>query len=499
MQNTSPVPFSLPQISSQQLEKLHHGWIYGLLALGIGAIFGGLVGWGISPVFLVGGGIALAGGLYLLNRLELGLYILAFITYTRLSDILVQYHSAPSIAKPVLGGLLALVILRWIIFKVEPKGWMKVTSLGFTYMLLVLAGVLYAREPERTWLAFDDLIKDIALAILVVSLLQHRYQLRPLIWSLLAAGGFMATITSYQFLTNQFNSVFWGFGQAAVMNIVGSTEGQRISGPIGDPNFYAQILVVLAPLALDRLWNERPLILRGLAAYILLVLFSSILFTFSRGAFIVLAAALVLLLIYRRPRPVELLVYGLLVILSIPFIPSNYIERVATIADLSGGSNAIRSEVSFRGRASELLAAWQMFSDHPIIGVAAHNYPAYYQDYSQVIGFDPRSEARQAHNLFLEVAAETGVVGLTIFFLILFFCYRSLWKAWRGFKQLDDQETVKMVVSITIAFSAYLLTSFFIHAAYPRYFWLLVGLTLALPQLVEISKPEVGKVKHGNR
>jgi hypothetical protein len=44
---------------------------------------------------------------------------------------------------------------------------------------------------------------------------------------------------------------FWGFGQARVMNIVNS-RAAAIGGPIGDPNYYAQIMLVLI-LWLNRL------------------------------------------------------------------------------------------------------------------------------------------------------------------------------------------------------------------------------------------------------
>ena len=176
------------------------------------------------------------------------------------------------------------------------------------YIFVVTAGLLYAQNPSLTAGFLDDLIKDSILAILVVAILQRSNQLRPVTWSLLAAGAFMATITTYQYLANRFDSNFWGFGQTAVMNIIGDTEGQRISGPIGDPNFYAQILVVLVPLALNRMWNERSILLRAIAGYTLLVMLLSIIFTFSRGAFFVLGIITIAALIYRRPRPAEIAV-----------------------------------------------------------------------------------------------------------------------------------------------------------------------------------------------
>jgi hypothetical protein len=110
-----------------------------------------------------------------------------------------------------------------------------------------------------------------------------------------------------------------------------------------------------------------------------------------------------------------LLVVVLLVLL-VPILPTNYTERLVTTVDLfSGDSNDARNETSFRGRTSEVVVAWRIFMDHPVFGVGLKNYKYYYQDYAQPLGWDKRREERSAHNLFLEIAAETGLVGLAAF------------------------------------------------------------------------------------
>jgi hypothetical protein len=60
-------------------------------------------------------------------------------------------------------------------------------------------------------------------------------------------GAALATLSILQFLTESFNTTFGGFAQSAVQNICAQTDDVRISGPISDPNFYAQLLVMLVP------------------------------------------------------------------------------------------------------------------------------------------------------------------------------------------------------------------------------------------------------------
>ena len=104
---------------------------------------------------------------------------------------------------------------------------------------------------------------------------------------------------------------FGGLSAAHVEEIVGAIDSWRLVGPIDDPNFYGQILVVLVPLAWDRLVHEPRRWLRPVAGAALVGCVMAIGFTYSRGA---LAALVVMLLAYvalhasvllRRPATIE--------------------------------------------------------------------------------------------------------------------------------------------------------------------------------------------------
>jgi hypothetical protein len=46
------------------------------------------------------------------------------------------------------------------------------------------------------------------------------------------------------------------------------------------------------------------------------------------------------------------------------------------------------------------------------------------------------------------------------------------------------EEYANMATGFGIAFVGYLLAALFVHAAYPRYFYLLIGIAFALPNLI---------------
>ena len=345
--------------------------------------------------------------------------------------------------------------------------------------------MLYAVDFPTAANSVSDFAKNGVITILLVILIQQRGQFRGAMWAIVVAGIFTGTISVFQYLTKTFTNPYWGFGQADILNIVTGVDDYRISGPIGDPNFYAQILVVIVPIAFHFLMSEKRLILKLIAAWSLAVCSLSIIFTFSRGGAVALAIVLIALVLYRRPRPLEFIALALLIIGMVAFLPSQYSARLDTVAQIVTGQADVREEASLRGRLSELLVAWQMFIEHPIVGVGVGNYPAYYQSYSRQIGLDPRTENREPHNLFLEVAAETGIVGLIVFFMVLYYSYRGIHDAWIAFKKNNLEDYAGLVAVFGIGFLGYLTAALFIHGAYPRYLWLLVGLALALPQVAK--------------
>jgi len=460
--------------------------LFALLALLLGAGLGmAVVGVPETVTLLILIAGLFAFGISIL-RVEIGLLVLVFLTYTRFSDIAIKFHGAPSIAKSFVVLLAGAVVLRWIATRERPKGWLRPAFLLTLYGMVGLASILYAADPARTQSAVEDFIKDAIIVLLVVVLLDGRERFRQVIWTLLGAGIFLGTISVVQYLTGTFNDYYWGFAQAPIQNLVGDTSGHRVSGPIGDPNFYAQIMLTLVPLALDRLWSERKRGLRLLAAWALVVCVLTVVFTFSRGAFLAMALALGLMLLYRPPKPLTLLVTLVLVVVLFQFVPSEYTARILTLTEiLPGGDSSTPTEVSLRGRTSELLVGWMMFRDHPLLGIGYNNYQVHYLDYSRQLGLDPRLEARAAHNLYIEIAAETGLVGLAAFSILLWQTLKGIWQAWKAFEANKDRQMAEMVAAFGVGLIGYLAAAMFIHDAYPRYLWLLLGIGLALPNVVK--------------
>lgn len=462
---------------------------YFLLAVLIASIIVAILALTISDylvlIMLVLGPIVAIGMLF---KPEIGLLLLVFLTYTRASDALIISIGAPSIAKPFVVFLLLVIVGRAILFNEKPKNWkLPLIFLG-TYAIIGLIALLNADSPKLVEDALSTFAKDALIMLIVAALMQRMKTVHQVIWVLLFAGIFLGSINVYQQLTGTFDNTYWGFAEAQFENIIGETNNFRASGPGIGPNGFGQFMLLLVPLALERLWNEERWFMKVIASWALAATVMAVMFTFSRSVAIGLAAVLIMMFVYRPPKPKYILFSIIFVILLVPYVPPQYFARMGTLVDLIPGvGNDIRGEVSFRGRASENTVGLLMFLDHPILGVGMNNYNYNYQSYSRSLGLDHRRSDRSAHNLYLEIASEQGLVGLAWFAALQWIIFRGLWQARRELSIAGLGKYDGLIIAFIIAMIGYLITSTFRHLAFPRYFWLLYGIALTIPQVAKFE------------
>lgn len=71
---------------------------------------------------------------------------------------------------------------------------------------------------------------------------------------------------------------------------------------------------------------------------------------------------------------------------------------------------------------SELIQVnWEMFKEHPIIGIGYWDSYRQIEDYWPKINLPPDHYTSHAHNQFLNILATTGIVGFIFFMAMLFF------------------------------------------------------------------------------
>jgi putative inorganic carbon (HCO3(-)) transporter len=457
----------------------HRRLLFVLLAGGVGIISGSLVVSLPNPLLLP---LLFFGGIFgfvLLLQLDLCLLIFVFATYARLPNILSKYHGIGGTKQLLILLILAAIAVEIFVRGEKPKGWLRPALYCMAYLGTMQLSFVVASEIEPAKETFSAIFRAAFSGFLMLFLMRTHRAPRMVVWTLLAVGTLTGSLSVYQEMTGTYNNNYMGFAYANY-ELVGGKGEYRISGVCQDPNFFAMMLVILMPLALDRFWSERDQRLRLLAGVALFSCGMANVFTFSRGGFLGMAVALGFMMLRRPPRPSTIVLMIVVMLVILPLLPASYSERLLSIASVSSiGSEDASQESSLKGRTSELLSAWAMYTDFPVLGVGLANYKVNYQKYAMEIGLDNRA-GRSAHCLYLQVAAETGSFGVITFFALIGASLMSLRRGSQKFRQAGYTEEADLTSALSFGFVGFLVCSVFLHGAYPAYMWFLVGTSFGL-------------------
>jgi O-antigen ligase len=205
--------------------------------------------------------------------------------------------------------------------------------------------------------------------------------------------------------------------QSWFVNILGNDYFRAIS-LFPDPHTFALYLGLLIPFTVGYFLYINK---KNKARYfgMLFIMFLALLFTFSRGAyvgfFISFTAILIFSVWYFKIRLNKKIVISIsigFVIIFLIFLNSVFGSRLLSSFTLSDVSNA--------GRIGIWETSLGVFKDAPFWGVGLGNLPIF---------FDPVASVKSpinAHNTYLDIASELGLVGLIIFFIIIFYTFKNL-------------------------------------------------------------------------
>jgi O-antigen ligase len=143
---------------------------------------------------------------------------------------------------------------------------------------------------------------------------------------------------------------------------------------------------------------------------------------------------------------------------------------------------------ALRGRATLTLIALQIFWDHPVLGVGPDMVRYYTQDYSRDFGFRFLAKNPQAHSLFPGIAAESGILGLICFILILYIPLRDLVRARKRWLVSHPDRSYLATAFFQVLIS-YIVTGLFLHLSYMRFFYLMIALAVVASSFRDTDTP----------
>jgi hypothetical protein len=85
--------------------------------------------------------------------------------------------------------------------------------------------------------------------------------------------------------------------------------------------------------------------------------------------------------------------------------------------------------------------------------------------------------------MYLQIAAEQGLVGLAAFGVLLWVVFGSLHRAKQDFTRAGLHDYANITFALAMAALGFLLAGAFLHLIHPRFWWLLVGIAMATPHI----------------
>lgn len=274
------------------------------------------------------------------------------------------------------------------------------------------------------------------------------------------------------------------------------SEYGRIESAALDPNELAALLVPafsLCMFAAVGMRNRHGL--RLAALFVGLLCGATIVLTVSRGGLIALAVMLcVAIVVAGRWRWRVVLVA--LAIASGVFI---YFAGFASQAEVDHLRSTTQGDARLEeGRVTIWDVAWRMASQNPVEGVGAGNFQTSSVHYLLQPGATPRSDLivdtpAIVHNTYLEIAAETGAVGLMLYLSFVGFCVAALGRSIAVLRRAGDREMELLARALFAGTCGLLVADFFISDEFNKALWLLLALgpaMLIVARRIGASAPE---------
>ncbi len=339
--------------------------------------------------------------------------------------------------------IVAITTLVALVLSKEPKRipWTRETVLLVLFILWMCLTTFFALTPDLAWPQLEKVLKIQVMTFVTLMLMTSRRRLELLVWVI------------------ALSLAFYGVKGGLFTLLQGGIH--RVYGPpgtfIGGNNEIGLALIMTVPLLRYLQLQATQRWLRWALGIAMVLTLLSILGTQSRGAFLGLAAMVLLLIWKSRRRVLLTVVLGASLAAGYQFMPESWHERMASITQY-------QEDKSAQGRLNAWGFAWNLAKDRPLLGGGYNVFlnPEVFARYAP----DP-SNVRDAHSIYFEVMGEHGLVGFGLFM--------ALWiSAWRTCGRLarevsSDPEKVwisDLARMIQVSLTGYAVGGAFLGLAY---------------------------------
>lgn len=413
---------------------------------------------------------------FMLRSPRIGLLATAASTATGFLWRLNKLTATVSLSIPKVLGMVTALSLVFEILRARRRVYMGLRVLVPAAFLAASAHSLLYNEPLfGAWRTMAQLTASFAFYFLAVNIVRDEKTLRQLLWVMVLAhtiNGLWSLIQLlYPSTWDSAKTTEYLFEQHEQYQSYVDRGIQRATGTT-HPNIMSFIMTLLIPYAVYLHQTEEKVWRRSVLLVCLVICVWATLMSKTRAAFFNLFLILFVLWIKGivRITPPMILSAVVAVPLVVMFVlPQQFVSRVLSFGEYL-------QEGSVRVRLENQQVALQFFAEHPIVGVGAGNFESRFKSLGiagQLSGVAVgRTTNLEVTNLLVEVAAETGVVGLAAILAFLIMLFRDTLRLERmgGYPRRSNIATYTFVTLLVSLFA-----SFFTSIQNWREWWLLMA------------------------
>ncbi|MBI1765623.1 MAG: O-antigen ligase family protein [Acidobacteria bacterium] len=391
-------------------------------------------------------------------------WLFTLVLYVRPQELFPHLFAAYPIQLPMLFATAAPVAF----FAARALGgerlflWTK--ELQMAFVILALAILFYPLSIDKavTWKEWNENYLRVFLIFgILIGTLYSRARIYWMMRVTVLSGAWIAFDSIQRYRAGEFND------PKMINRMVAS-----VGGMFGNPNDLATTFGMLLPLAVVLLIVSRSYAKLLYALCIVLFLGATIV-TFSRGGFLALAAVVGVLLwkFRKRHRAIPWVAGAMLGGVLLLATPGGFGDRLWTIIKPDADSTGSAQE-----RRDNLKRGVVIFLRHPVFGIGMGTF--------YVMGI----RGRRAHNSYLEIATDLGVLGLLAYLVLIFKPLKALWKIEAetvGARDPQDFENYLLSVALQAALVAYYVNSFFASIQYMWFVYFPIAYAVGLRRIYE--------------
>ncbi len=368
-------------------------------------------------------------------------------------------------------GLVCLCLWKWAVFNRDRRGVvyspMDIPIIAFM-AVMVFVFFVNSPDPKISLEGLRVVIQYVLWYFVVIRLVKDGDKAVSVSKFFAVVVGIMALHGIFQFVIGVEMPAGWVDQNEAGVRT-------RVFSILTSPNIFGSLLTLAAPISLGIAFGEDNTKGRLFYGCIALAMLASLVFTFSRGAWMGLAAAFAVYVLIKDKR---LLLPGIIAALLVVLLVPSVGNRITYMLSSEYIESSLRG-----GRLIRWIMGLQVLDMFPVFGVGLGHFGgavAMNHSLQTMIG-NKYEDTFYMDNNYLKIAVETGIVGLVAMIMLM---YCVIINSLRTVAKINDKRLKELTTGITAG-----LTGIIVHNCVENVFevplmctvfWLFVGVIMAV-------------------